>query len=179
MRSVRINDLTFDEFLTPETIASLVDQVAVRINTDYAGKHPLFVCVLNGAFMYASDLFKRITVPAEITFVRLKSYSGTQTTGKITELIPLQQSVEGRDVIIVEDIVDTGLTMHHFRRMLYEQGAASVALTSFLFKSDSLQYEDAKPEYIGKEIPTKFILGYGLDLDEQARNLDAVYILHQ
>lgn len=179
MRSVRINDLTFDEFLTPDDIARLVDQVAVRINTDYADKHPLFVCVLNGAFMYASDLFKRITVPSEITFIRLKSYSGTQTTGTIRELIPLQQSVEGRDVIIIEDIVDTGLTMHHFRRMLREQGVRSVALTSFLFKSDSLVYEDAKPEYIGIEIPTKFILGYGLDLDEQGRNLDAVYMLRQ
>jgi len=179
MQIVTVNELTFDEYLSEQEIASLVKDVASRINADYAGKEPLFICVLNGAFMYASDLFKQITVPAEITFVRLKSYEGTATTGKVNMLIPLQVPVEGRDVIIVEDIVDTGLTMHGFMQQLREAGVASVELTSFLFKPGAIKYVDATPKYIGKSIPTKFVVGYGLDYDEKGRNLPALYTLHQ
>lgn len=179
MRSVTVNNMVFDEFLTPKDIAAIVERVAERINADYQGKSPLFICALNGAFVYAADLFRRIQVPAEITFVRLKSYDGTSSTGEVELITPLYESVQGRDVIIVEDIVDSGLTMHVFRKMLLEAGAESVALTSFLFKPEALQYEDARPEYIGKEIPKKFIIGYGLDLDDQARNLDAVYQLRE
>lgn len=177
MHSVTINNLVFDEYLSKQEIATIVAEVAQRINADYAGREPLFVCVLNGAFMYASDLFKHITLPAEITFVRLKSYEGTATTGKVNMLIPLQTSVKDRDVIIVEDIIDTGLTMHGFIPYLKEEGARSVEITSFLFKPESLQYPDAKPKYIGKSIPTKFVLGYGLDFDEKGRNLDTLYVL--
>ncbi len=179
MRSVTINNLTFDEFLTPQDIAGIVEHVAKRINADYEGKSPMFICALNGAFVYAADLFRRITLPADITFVRLKSYDGTLSTGEVDLITPLYESVQGRDVIIIEDIVDSGLTMHFFRQMLLDAGAESVALTAFLFKPEALQYEDARPEYIGKEIPKKFIIGYGLDLDDQARNLDAVYQLRE
>lgn len=177
MQSVNVNNLIFDEYLSKEEIAALVKDVADRINTDYAGREPLFICVLNGAFIYASDLFKNITLPAEITFVRLKSYEGTATTGKVNMLIPLQTSVKDRDIIIIEDIVDTGLTMHGFIRQLKEEGARSVELTSFLFKPDSVQFTDATPKYIGKSIPTKFVLGYGLDYDEKGRNLPSLYVL--
>lgn len=177
MQSVTIQNLTFDEFLSATEIASLVQGIANRINADYAGREPLFICVLNGAFIYASDLFKCINLPAEITFVRLKSYEGTATTGKVNMLIPLQVPVKDRDVIIVEDIVDTGLTMHGFIQYLKEEGARSVELTSFLFKPDSLQYPDATPKYVGKSIPTKFVVGYGLDVDERGRNLDSLYVL--
>lgn len=177
MQSVTVNNLIFDEYLSKEEIAALVKDVADRINTDYAGREPLFICVLNGAFIYASDLFKNITLPAEITFVRLKSYEGTATTGKVNMLIPLQTSVKDRDIIIIEDIVDTGLTMHGFIRQLKEEGARSVELTSFLFKPDSVQFTDATPKYIGKSIPTKFVLGYGLDYDEKGRNLPSLYVL--
>lgn len=177
MQSVTVNNLIFDEYLSKEEIATLVAKVAERINTDYAGCEPLFICVLNGAFIYASDLFRLITLPAEVTFVRLKSYEGTATTGKVNMLIPLQTSVKNRDVIIIEDIVDTGLTMHGFIQYLKEEGARSVEITSFLFKPDSLRYPDATPKYIGKSIPTKFVLGYGLDFDEKGRNLESLYIL--
>ena len=177
MQSVTVNNLIFDEYLSKEEIATLVKDVADRINADYAGREPLFICVLNGAFIYASDLFKNITLPAEITFVRLKSYEGTATTGKVNMLIPLQTSVKDRDIIIIEDIVDTGLTMHGFIRQLKEEGARSVELTSFLFKPDSVQFADATPKYIGKSIPTKFVLGYGLDYDEKGRNLPSLYVL--
>ena len=177
MQSVTIQNLTFDEFLSATEIASLVQGIANRINADYAGREPLFICVLNGAFIYASDLFKCINLPAEITFVRLKSYEGTATTGKVNMLIPLQVPVKDREIIIVEDIVDTGLTMHGFIQYLKEEGARSVELTSFLFKPDSLQYPDATPKYVGKSIPTKFVVGYGLDVDERGRNLDSLYVL--
>lgn len=179
MHSVTVNNLIFDEYLSKQEIATIVAQVAQRINADYAGRKPLFVCVLNGAFMYASDLFKHITLPAGITFVRLKSYEGTSTTGKVDMLIPLQTSVKNRDVIIIEDIIDTGLTMHGFIQHLKDEGAKSVEITSFLFKPDSLQYPDATPKYIGKSIPTLFVLGYGLDFDEKGRNLDTLYVLRQ
>ena len=177
MQSIIVNNLIFDEYLSQEEIATLVANVAEQINADYAGKEPLFICVLNGAFMYASDLLKHITLPAEITFVRLKSYEGTATTGKVNMLVPLQVPITGRDIIIVEDIVDTGLTMHGFIQQLKDEGAASVELTSFLFKPDSLQFPDATPKYIGKSIPTKFVLGYGLDFDEKGRNLPSLYVL--
>ena len=177
MKSITVNNLIFDEYLSKEEIAAYVADVAERINTDYEGREPLFICVLNGAFMYASDLLKRITLPAEITFVRLKSYEGTATTGKVNMLIPLQTSIVDRDIIIIEDIVDTGLTMHGFIQHLKEEGARSVEITSFLFKPDSLQFADATPKYIGKYIQKKFVLGYGLDYDEKGRNLDSLYIL--
>ena len=177
MASVDVNGRVFDEYISAENIAECVKKVAERINTDYAGKKPLFICVLNGAFMYASDLFKQIELPTEITFVRLKSYEGTATTGDVKMLNPLTVNVQGRDVIVIEDIVDTGLTMHGFVKYLKEQGANSVEITSFLFKPDALQYADAAPKYVGLSIPTKFVLGYGLDYDEMGRNLPSLYVL--
>ena len=177
MQSVEVNGLVFDEYLSVDKIAEVVDNVAERINRDYAGRAPLFICVLNGAFMYASDLFKRITLPCEITFVRLKSYEGTSTTGDVKILTPLTVDIKDRDVIVIEDIVDTGLTMHGFIHQLQEMGANSVELTSFLFKPEALKYADATPKYAGLEIPTKFVLGYGLDFDERGRNLPALYVL--
>ena len=177
MASVTVNNRVFDEYVSKREISQCVARVAEQINKDYAGKNPLFICVLNGAFMYASDLFKKITLPAEITFVRLKSYEGTQTTGEVKLLTPLSVDVANRDVIVIEDIVDTGLTMHGFVRHLREQGANSVEITSFLFKPDALQYADAEPKYVGLSIPTKFVLGYGLDYDELGRNLPSLYVL--
>ena len=177
MQSVEVNGRVFDEYVTSQEIAQSVAKVAERINADYAGKAPLMICVLNGAFMYASDLFKQIELSAEITFVRLKSYEGTKTTGDVKLLTPLYVDVKGRDVIVIEDIVDTGLTMHGFVKYLKEQGANSVEITSFLFKPDALQYADAEPKYVGMSIPTKFVLGYGLDYDELGRNLPSLYVL--
>lgn len=177
MQSVEVNGLVFDEYLSTKEISKIVASVATRINRDYAGKEPLFICVLNGAFIYASDLFKRITLPCEITFVRLKSYEGTATTGEVKILTPLTVDVEDRDVIVIEDIIDTGLTMHGFIEQLEKMGARSVELTSFLFKPEALRYADATPKYAGLEIPTKFVLGYGLDFDEKGRNLPALYVL--
>ena len=177
MRSVELNNRVFDEYITPDEIQEAVKTVAERINADYAGREPLFVCVLNGAYIYAADLFRSINLHSEITFVRLKSYEGTSTTGNVRMIVPLQEDVKDRDVIVVDDIVDTGITMHGFKQLLREQGARSVAVTSFLFKPEALQHPDSEPEYVAFRIPRKFILGYGLDYDGYGRNLDAVYAL--
>lgn len=178
-KKVEYEGLHFVESISAEEIQCAVNNVAAAINADYFGKNVLFVCVLNGAFMFAADLMKKISLPSEITFVRLKSYEGTETTGEVNMLIPLQSDVKDKDVIIIEDIVDTGITMHAFKRILREKGARSVALTSFLFKPSSLRHEDAKPDYVGLTIPPAFIIGYGLDINEKARNLDAIYVLNQ
>ena len=167
--------LFFKESISAEEIQTEVTRVASEINSDYAGREPLFVCVLNGAFMYAADLLKHITLPCEITFVRMKSYEGTETTGKVNMLIPLQVDVKGRDVIVIEDIIDTGITMHAFKKILQDSGAKSVELTSFFYKPNSLRYEDVTPKYYGKAIPPAFIIGYGLDINEKARNLGSIY----
>lgn len=172
---VEYEGMTFAESISADEIQQHVRRIAASINADYAGTEPLFICVLNGAFMYAADLMKYITLPSEITFVRLKSYEGTETTGKVNMLIPLQVDVKGRDVIVVEDIVDTGITMRAFMNDLRAIGAKSVALTSFLYKPDSLRYEEVTPKYYGLAIPPAFIIGYGLDINEKARNLDAIY----
>lgn len=179
MRTIQEQGLTFDEYLTPAQIEEAVKNVAERINQDYAGREPLFICVLNGAYIYAADLYRHIDLHSEITFVRLKSYEGTSTTGTVRMVIPLQEDIKDRDIIVIEDIVDTGITMHGFKQLLKEQGARSVAVTSFLFKSEALQHADAKPEYIGVSIPNQFILGYGLDYDGYCRNLDAIYVLRK
>lgn len=173
---VKYEGMEFAESISANEIQEAVNRVATAINADYAGREPLFVCVLNGAFMYASDLMKRITLPCEITFVRMKSYEGTETTGKVNMLIPLQVDVKDRDVIVIEDIVDTGITMHAFMEELRKMGAKSVELTSMLYKPESLRYEDVKPKYYGLAIPPAFIIGYGLDINEKARNLESIYV---
>ena len=179
MREIQINGMTFEEIVPPQKIAEAVRCVADRINTDYAGRSPLFVCVLNGAFIFAADLFRQITLPSEIQFVRLKSYIGTKSTGIVREVLgmELKDKIRGKDIILVEDIVDTGTSMHQFRNKLLRFGANSVEISCFLFKPESLKYEDARPKYVGMNVPANFIVGYGLDLDEQARNLDAIYSL--
>ena len=167
----------FEEFISEEAIREIVADVARRITNDYKDKEPLFVCVLNGGYIYAADLYRAIPLPSKITFVRLKSYEGMETTGHVEMVVPLSEDIAGRDIIVIEDIVDTGTTMHHFKQMLLNKGARSVSLTAFLFKPDALRYEDATPDYIGRSIPNKFVLGYGLDYNGLGRNIPAVYVL--
>ena len=178
MQSVTVNNLVFDEYLSKEEIATLVAHVAERINTDYAGREPLFVCVLNGAFMYASDLLKHITLPAEITFVRLKSYEGTATTGKVNMLIPLQVPIQDRDIIIVEDIVDTGLTLEYLMANLQSRGAASLEICCLLNKPCNRK-ADIHPKYVGFEVGDDFVIGYGLDYNELYRNLPYIGVFRK
>ena len=176
MRSIFEQGHTFEEWLTPAEIAKDVQQVADQISKDYAGKEPLFVVVLNGAFVFASDLMRGLKdLHCEVTFIRVSSYWGMATTGKLEFIVPLQQSVMERDVIIVEDIVDSGLTIHQLKAHFRAQGATSVATAAMLFKPHKLESDDAKPEYVGHEITNEFVIGYGLDFDGFVRNLDAIY----
>ena len=177
MSEVTYNGLTFEPFISREEIAEQVQRVAAELKRDYDDKKPLFICVLNGAFIFAADVFRACDIhDAEIEFIRFKSYEGTSSTGNMKQIMGLNTDVAGRHVVILEDIVDTGFTADQLRNLLIEKGAADVKMASLLFKPDSLKAGVA-PEYIGCTIPPKFILGYGLDLDELARNLPDIYVL--
>ena len=176
MRTIDEQGYHFEEWLTPEQIARDVQQVADRISKDYQGKEPLFVVVLNGAFVFAADLMRALKdVRCEVTFIRVSSYWGMSSTGKLEFIVPLQQVVDNRDIIIIEDIVDSGLTIHQLKAHLRAEGATSVRVASMLFKPNKLEYDDARPDYVGHELSDEFVIGYGLDFDGFVRNLDAVY----
>ena len=177
MRTIDEQGYHFEEWLTPAEIAKDVQQVGKQISADYKDKEPLFVVVLNGALVFAADLIRALDddIRCEETFIRVSSYYVMQTTGQLQFIVPLQQVVENRDVIIVEDIVDSGLTIHQLKAHLRGLGAASVRVATMLFKPNKLEFEDAKPDYIGHEISDEFVIGYGLDFDGFVRNLDAVY----
>ncbi len=178
MKTVTYNGLTFKPFITSDQIAKRVGEIAAEITEQYRGRNPLLVCVLNGAFPFASDLFMNLDCDAQIAFVRLQSYSGTESSGQVRQVVGLTESVKGRPVIVVEDIIDTGRTMAKFLNDLKEQEPADVKVATLLFKPDAL-VEKLNPDYIGFTIPSKFIIGYGLDLDGQARNLKDIYVLNQ
>ena len=176
MRTVEEQGYHFEEWLTPEQIAADVQQVAKRVSVDYHDKEPLFVVILNGAFVFAADLIRALqNVRCEVTFIRVSSYWGMSSTGQLEFIVPLQQVVENRDVVIIEDIVDSGLTIHQLKAHLRAQGAASVRVATMLYKPNKLEYDDAKPDYVGREITDEFVIGYGLDFDGFVRNLDAIY----
>ena len=176
MRSIDEQGYHFEEWLTPELIAKDVQQVANQISADYKDKEPLFVVVLNGAFVFAADLMRALkNVRCEVTFIRVSSYYGMASTGQLEFIVPLQQVVDQRDVIIIEDIVDTGLTIHQLKAHMRAHGATSVRVATMLFKPNKLEYDDAKPEYVGREMTDEFVIGYGLDFDGFVRNLDAIY----
>jgi hypoxanthine phosphoribosyltransferase len=176
MMNIKVKDKEFVLFIDKNQIAERVAHMADRINHDYTDRNPLFVAVLNGSFMFASDLMKSLQVPAEITFIKLNSYHKTHSTGKVKELIGLDENIFGRNLIIIEDIVDTGLTMKHMLEELQELGPKSIEIATFLHKPDAT-VEDLNLRYVGFEIPNKFVVGYGLDYDGQGRNLNDIYSL--
>ena len=176
MRSIDEQGYHFEEWLTPERIAEDVQLVANQISSDYEHKEPLFIVVLNGAFIFAADLIRALkNVRCEVTFIRVSSYWGMSSTGQLEFIVPLQQVVDNRDVIIIEDIVDTGLTIHQLKAHLRGLGATSIRVASMLFKPGKLEYDDAKPDYVGHELTDEFVVGYGLDFDGFVRNMDAIY----
>jgi len=167
----------FIPYLAEEKIAAAVKVVAKKINSDYAGKNPLFLVVLNGAFLFAADLLRCIDSDGcEVSFVKFSSYAGTESTGKVKELIGLNETLEGRDVIIVEDIVDTGNTIVQMMDDLAKRKCASVKIAALLFKPEAYR-KDVKIDYVGIEIPDAFIVGYGLDYDGLGRNLKDIYVI--
>ena len=174
---VEIHGKSFVHYISAEQIHDRVLALGQQISTDYEGKKPLFLGVLNGAFMFAADLLRACTLDAEIVFVKLSSYEGMQSLGKLITVIGVDESVvRGRDVIIVEDILDTGKTLSDFTHTLRAFEPASIAIATFLQKPDALQH-DVVADYIGFEIPDKFVIGYGLDYDGLGRNLGDLFQL--
>ncbi len=176
MSNIHLKDKEFRIYLSDDKIQSRVSQIAEQINIDYEGKKPLFIGVLNGAFLFTADLFKKIHIECELSFMRISSYEGMTSTGNVREVIGLNTSIEGRHIVLIEDIVDTGNTAVHLFQELKKQKPASVRLASLLFKPAALKH-DITIDYIGFEIPNEFIVGYGLDYDGLGRNLNNIYVL--
>lgn len=174
MGTIQVKDREFEVFLKEEDIQKEIKRVAAEINRDYVGKEPLFLCILNGSFMFAADLLKDVNIPCNVSFVKVSSYQGTDTTGKVKELMGLQEDVEGRHIIIVEDIVDTGYTMRDVLDSLAQKKAASVQVCALLCKPDKLEV-DINLKYLAMNIPNGFIVGYGLDYDGFGRNSRDIY----
>lgn len=179
MKQVTYKGLTFVPYLENEKIQQRIKELAAQITSDCMGKRPLFLCVLNGAFPFAADLFRAVQLPdAEISFIRLKSYEGTGSTGVVKEVLGMSDDIEGRTVIVIEDIVDTGNTIANLVERLKSKNPADVKIATLLFKPESLQ-TDVKPDYVGFDIPSDFIIGFGLDLDGLARNLPDIWVLSE
>lgn len=176
MKRVVYKGLRFEPYIESEMIQARIAELASEISADYKGKLPLFVCVLNGAVPFAAALFQQIDTDSEITFIRLKSYEGTSTTGVVKEVLGLAENIEGRDVVILEDIIDTGFTIKRLIDGMKDKNPKSLKVATLLFKPEALQI-DFKPDYVGFSIPKKFIIGFGLDIDGLARNLPDVYVL--
>ncbi|MCK9421148.1 MAG: hypoxanthine phosphoribosyltransferase [Bacteroidales bacterium] len=174
MTKVQVRELVFEKFINSAEIDAAVQRVADGINRDYTGKNPLLLAILNGAFIFASDLMRKITIPCEISFVKYASYSGTLTTSKVRELIGVEENLEGRYIIVVEDIVDTGITMDKLLQEIREKNPRDVKVACFCFKP--LAFKKSFPiDYLGLSIPNDFIVGYGLDYDGHGRNLPEIY----
>ncbi len=173
---VQVKDKLFRKLITEEEIKEKVKAVAQQISTDMAGKNPLLLAVLNGSFMFAADLMRMLTIPCEISFVKLASYQGTTSTGQVKEVLGINEDLNGRHVIIVEDIVDTGRTMKRMVEQIGTRHPASVSVCTLLLKPDKLQ-EDLDLRYVAMQIPEQFIVGYGLDYDQAGRNLRDIYVL--
>lgn len=173
---IKVHDKEFAPYIDAQKIEEQVKRLADQINQDYAGKKPLFIAILNGAFIFASDLFKKINMDAEICFIKLASYKGIKSTGKVITAIGLDAELYDRDLIIIEDIVDTGKTLHQFLPQLRHQQPSSIKIAALLHKPEATEY-DLTVDYKGFEIPNKFVLGYGLDYDGLGRNLSEIYQL--
>ena len=168
-----ILDKNFTPYISREEISKRVSAIASSINVDYCNKQPLFIAILNGSFVFASDLFKQITVPAEISFIKLSSYNGTSSTGKVTTTIGLENSLQNKDIIIIEDIIDTGETMHNLLPELLSQSPNSIKICALLHKKEVTQYP-IRIDYLGFEIPDLFVVGYGLDYNGLGRNINEI-----
>jgi len=174
MAVIKVHDKSFETYLSEEIIQQRIKEIAADINKDYEGKRPLFIAILNGSFMFAADLFKHLTIPAELCFIKLASYKGMKSSGKVVTSIGLEEDIFDKEVVIVEDIVDTGKTLHRFLPKLFHQQPKSLKIVTLLHKSEATEYP-LKLDYTGFDIPNKFVVGYGLDYDGLGRNLKEIY----
>ena len=177
MELIKINDKTFEPYVSAEELNQIAERMASEVYQDLQESRPIFIAVLNGSFMFAADFLRHYKGECEISFVKMASYKGTQSTGKVHQLIGLSTLVEGRDVVILEDIIDTGNTLEEIYRLFENQKVKSFRIATLFFKPDAYK-KDLKIDYVGKPIPNRFIVGYGLDFDEIARNLPQVYQLN-
>lgn len=176
MSLIRVHDKLFEPFINREELETRVNFIAEQINTDFSSKKPLFIAILNGSFIFASDLFKKLTIEAEICFIKLASYKGSKSTGNVVTAIGLDADVYGRNVVIVEDIVDTGKTLTEFLPQLRHQHPASMKIVALLHKAEAMVHP-VEVDYLGFTIPDKFVVGYGLDYNGFGRNIPEIYKL--
>jgi hypoxanthine phosphoribosyltransferase len=176
MSIIKVIDKKFKPYITAAEIDIRIKDMAEKINEDYKDKKPIFIAILNGSFMFASDLFKSISIEAEICFIKLASYKGTKSTGNVITSIGLDEPLQGRHVVIIEDIVDTGNTLTKFLPQLYNQQPTSLKIAALLHKPEALEHP-LTIDYIGFSVPNKFLLGFGLDYDGLGRNLAEIYQL--
>ena len=177
-REIRLIDKTFVPYLREDQLLKRIGEIAAQIRSDYGSENVLFLSVLNGAFMFTSDLMKSLDGDVELSFIKLSSYEGLESTGKVYELIGLNQNVQGKHIVVIEDIVDTGLTVERVSNMLKLQNPLSVEVCTLLYKPEAFKGDEA-PKYYGFEIPNKFVVGYGLDYNELGRNLKEIYQLKE
>ena len=177
-KEIHLKDKTFVPYISEDKILSRIKELGQELRLNYGTENILFLSVLNGSFMFTSDLMKELTGEVELSFIKLSSYVGTSTTGEVHELIGLNQDIEGKKIMILEDIVDTGLTVDRVRTMLKMQNPSSVEVCTLLYKPDAFK-GDSAPKYFGFEIPNKFVVGYGLDYDQLGRNLKEIYQLKE
>ncbi|MTI32009.1 hypoxanthine phosphoribosyltransferase [Xanthovirga aplysinae] len=175
---MNVKDKEFEVYISEAKILERTREIATKINEEFKDQDPLFIGILNGSFMFAADLMKAVDIPSEITFIKVSSYQATQSTGKVKELVGLQQNIFNRNIILIEDIVDTGRTMEHLITDFKELGPKSISICSLLYKPEALK-ADLDIRYVGFEIPNRFVLGYGLDYDGYGRNLRDIYQLKE
>ncbi len=178
MQTIQVHDKKFIPYITAEEINSEVRSIADRLSTDYAESKPLFIAILNGSFIFAADVFRALRIPAEICFIKLASYKGTKSTGEVITSIGLDADVFGRDVIIIEDIIDTGKTLNQFLPQLEHQQPKSMKICALLHKKECTVFP-IHIDYLGFTIPDRFVVGYGLDYDGYGRNLNGIYQLEE
>jgi hypoxanthine phosphoribosyltransferase len=175
MNKILLKDKEFDLFITETRLLKEISRIASEIQTDMENANPLFVGVLNGSFMFVAALMRELNSPDELIFARYSSYQGSSSSGNLKEIMPITEDIRGRHIVLLEDIVDTGTTMHFLRNKLKDEGAADVRVATLLYKPAALLYADAAPEYVGMEIPNDFIVGFGLDYDGYGRALRDIY----
>ena len=174
MSKITAHGKEFEIFLTKENIRNRIEEICKILSDKYAGKTPVFLGIMNGAFMFAAEVMQKMTIDCEISFVKLKSYVGDQSSGEVTTMLGLDCNLEGRDVIILEDIVDTGRTLHYFFPELQKQKPASISLFTLLVKPEAMKFE-VPIDYAGFAVPNLFLIGFGLDYDGLGRNLADIY----